>query len=1644
MTSIDNEVICSGGSPSINFTSDAPATYLWSVASITNVTRAAVPTTGTDLATEILTNISGAQGTIIYNVVATGTTGLSCPGPTQIVTISVDPAPVMTSANAETICSGNTPDINFSSNVVGATYEWIVSAVDPGIGGTFVGKSSALLTPPIVDFSGEILTNFDPGPLTVTYLVTAIGPTPTFCTGIQQTVVVTVDPGPAGVADTEEECSNVALNYDIYADNINNGGNGVLGQFTYVVSEVTTSGITLETPNRTTASTLPITYNYVNLTATPAIVRYTITPVGFGACTAGTPFDVDFVINPEPIITPISETICSGETPAITISSSNFSLGTVDYAYIVSNISGTVSGVVVGDAGTTTTIPHSIDNTSSAQAVVTYTFTPTENINNGCVGQDFDVFITIDPEPVGSDTILPTICSGDPINLEADTFIANLSGNIFSWSVANYNGLTGGASAGLGSIAETLTNTTMLPINVVYDIIPTSSGACPGASFSVTIPIDPEPELEVPAISPAPVCSDVIIGYQLTTLATSVGADSYNIISVTPDVGLTPVVITSGIGLSDMAIFNDMYTNTSSALLNVTYTIVPVTGSCEGEAEDITFGVTPSPIFIADLDNIVCSDGPIGVSLTIDTPTSIVATDYRFESMTAPGLIEDAGNQVKTTDGFPMTVAVASINILAADFFTNNTDNPIDVVYQITPLNGLCEGPTKSITITIEPEVTFLDPGPSETCSGEAVSVVLNSNTNPTNGGVVFDYVMTAPQLTPASSSGISLGQGYTITDVLVNNTDAVQTATYTVFQYAAESAANGLGCNNLSLGTSTDIIVSVDPVPKLDAIDTQTVCSGDLIALELTSPTDLTPTAFVVDFIVSGVDYATGNVTSSAPVGIGDTYAVGDILNDDLTNTTTTTQIVTYQLIPRNSRDLTGCSGDEVTITVNVNPTPQNFSIDPLAAQCAEGIYVVTFNFPVGQAPFRFDYEVRDTGSNTVLITETNKIAGTTGVGVINGIDHVITNDVTVILTRVEYGITAPFCSVSGNLASLDIDIVNPNATFSPDTGFDAVCSTPGMVQFDFVVDTDVTYTWNWGDGSAEEVIDGDVAASPILHQYENPSFADFTYTAFLLVESKSVAGCVKFSDQSVVVYPDVLPIIFAFKEEICSGEELVMFNSSIGAEIHDWTYEVVGFGDQNDQDQSVESAMFTFVNSSDPADPSFAYANPQEFIIHYQGSKDNGAGDVCQTDLADSDTQYSVMVYKDTDVNFDTSDGGRGYSLTIGTVNVGFVNNSLPNPSDITTGFSYDWNYGNGVVTSDYTPETQLYTVARTYDVTHTIANTVAINNGVQCSSSETITISVDEDPILPDFSVDITEGCAPTVFTVTNLTSGAANQFTWKVYDGANIAFETVHVTSQDGSIDPDILEFSFEIFTQGVYTVELRAENVQSGQFAEEVRSDLLNVYESPLARFEMRPSTVVYVPDDELFAFNFTDTGSGTGSEDIFGRPRSLSFAWDFGDGTDAVIGDGDNPDTFHTYELESKDQLDGVWPISLTATFDYGSISCSNIFRDYIRAEFGGTVATPNAFTPNSNGSNGGEVVDGDESNDVFIPKIDGVLSDGFLMQIYDRWGVLVFESTSAEIGWDGYFKGKLLPQGVYVYKLDLKLANGEREVRIGDVTLLK
>lgn len=77
----------------------------------------------------------------------------------------------------------------------------------------------------------------------------------------------------------------------------------------------------------------------------------------------------------------------------------------------------------------------------------------------------------------------------------------------------------------------------------------------------------------------------------------------------------------------------------------------------------------------------------------------------------------------------------------------------------------------------------------------------------------------------------------------------------------------------------------------------------------------------------------------------------------------------------------------------------------------------------------------------------------------------------------------------------------------------------------------------------------------------------------------------------------------------------------------------------------------------------------------------------------------------------------------------------------------------------------------------------------------------------------------------------------------------------------------------------------------------------------------------------------------------------------------------------------------------------------------------GFVMRMPGSFTPN-----------GDQLNDVFKPVIGDILPVKYLLQIFDRWGGIVFETNNPDQGWDGTFKGQPAERGIYSYKLEFEI----------------
>jgi gliding motility-associated-like protein len=92
-------------------------------------------------------------------------------------------------------------------------------------------------------------------------------------------------------------------------------------------------------------------------------------------------------------------------------------------------------------------------------------------------------------------------------------------------------------------------------------------------------------------------------------------------------------------------------------------------------------------------------------------------------------------------------------------------------------------------------------------------------------------------------------------------------------------------------------------------------------------------------------------------------------------------------------------------------------------------------------------------------------------------------------------------------------------------------------------------------------------------------------------------------------------------------------------------------------------------------------------------------------------------------------------------------------------------------------------------------------------------------------------------------------------------------------------------------------------------------------------------------------------------------------------------------------------------------------------------------IYIPNTFTP-----------DGDELNNVWLPIFtSGFDPFNFHLQVYNRWGEVIWESHNHTEGWDGTFNNTIVPMGIYAWKVNFGvIGNDDKKVLFGNVNLLR
>lgn len=143
-----------------------------------------------------------------------------------------------------------------------------------------------------------------------------------------------------------------------------------------------------------------------------------------------------------------------------------------------------------------------------------------------------------------------------------------------------------------------------------------------------------------------------------------------------------------------------------------------------------------------------------------------------------------------------------------------------------------------------------------------------------------------------------------------------------------------------------------------------------------------------------------------------------------------------------------------------------------------------------------------------------------------------------------------------------------------------------------------------------------------------------------------------------------------------------------------------------------------------------------------------------------------------------------------------------------------------------------------------------------------------------------------------------------------------------------------------------------------------------------------------------------------------------TYEWDFGDGNTSTMV---HPNNVYVNP--------GTYLVTLIATDEKG---CKDTIQKYITIIEAHYIYVPNTFTPQ----------DGDRFNGTFSASVYGIAE--LKVQIFNRWGQLVFQSSDPRFEWDGTYQGKICQDGTYTYKISYVANSGYEDKIVGHVNLVK
>lgn len=326
----------------------------------------------------------------------------------------------------------------------------------------------------------------------------------------------------------------------------------------------------------------------------------------------------------------------------------------------------------------------------------------------------------------------------------------------------------------------------------------------------------------------------------------------------------------------------------------------------------------------------------------------------------------------------------------------------------------------------------------------------------------------------------------------------------------------------------------------------------------------------------------------------------------------------------------------------------------------------------------------------------------------------------------------------------------------------------------------------------------------------------------------------------------------------------------------------------------------------------------------------------------------------------------------------------------------WTFDWEFGDGnhTQTNSALPFTHTYIWDEDDMSTKDYVVSLFVHSE-HCSDHHTRRVTITSPLPKADFT-SLSAGCEPFTVQFSNQ-SMYANNFRWEFGDGSY-------------STDPAP---SHTFVDHGLYDVMM----VAMGDGGRDTIYHQVEVYQNPTADFEL-VSNQINIPEEPLRVVNHSELAD--------------FYLWDFGDGN-----------VSYEFEPEHYYSEPGIYDITLVATRNTLPL-CQDtlVLKNAPRVDESCRIIFPDAFIPSTSGPGTGHYEMENPSTSVFHPVYEGI--DDYVLEIYNRWGELIFRTTDIEVGWDGYYRGKLAKMDVYVWKVTGRCSDGRSIIQSGDVTLYR